>query len=89
MLDGPGWTLTSKSDKFLSTYDFSTRFRKTRCSRSAAARLLAKPDSKFGGVQIGINAPYSYHNQFNTGDECLDATVKLNLSAAGVAGPAD
>jgi sugar phosphate isomerase/epimerase len=47
-----------------------------------AARLLAKADSKFGGVQIGINAPYSYHGEANTAEECLDAMVKLNLSAA-------
>ena len=46
-----------------------------------AARLLAKPNSKFAGVQIGINVPYSYHGQFNSGDECLDATVRLNLSS--------
>jgi hypothetical protein len=45
------------------------------------SRLSAKPDSKWGGVQIGINVPYSYHGQANTGDECLDATVKLNLGA--------
>jgi sugar phosphate isomerase/epimerase len=46
-----------------------------------AAALLAKTNSKFGGVQIGINAPYSFHNAYNTADECLDATVKLNLSS--------
>jgi hypothetical protein len=43
--------------------------------------FAAKPNSKWGGVQIGINVPYSYHGQANTGDECLDATVKLGLSA--------
>src|ERR1035438_4250390 len=46
-----------------------------------ASRLLAKTNSKFGGVQIGINAPYSFHGAYNSGDECLDAMVKLNLSA--------
>jgi sugar phosphate isomerase/epimerase len=46
-----------------------------------ASRLLAKTNSKFGGVQIGINAPYSFHGSFNSGDECLDAMVKLNLSS--------
>jgi hypothetical protein len=45
------------------------------------ARLLAKTNSNFGGVQIGINAPYSFHGSFNSGDECLDAMVKLNLSS--------
>jgi sugar phosphate isomerase/epimerase len=46
-----------------------------------ASRLLAKTDSKFGGVQIGINAPYSLHGQFNSGDQCLEAMIKLNLSS--------
>jgi len=46
-----------------------------------ASRLLAKPNSKFGGVQIGINAPYSFHGAYSSGDECLDAIVKLNLSS--------
>jgi sugar phosphate isomerase/epimerase len=46
-----------------------------------ATLLLAKPDSKFGGVQIGINAPYTFHGAYNSGDECLAAMVKLNLSS--------
>jgi sugar phosphate isomerase/epimerase len=46
-----------------------------------ASCLLAKPNSKFGGVQIGINAPYSFHGAYNSGDECLDASVKLDLSS--------
>jgi len=46
-----------------------------------ASRLLAKTNSRFGGVQIGINAPYSFHGAYNSGDECLDAMVKLNLSS--------
>jgi Xylose isomerase-like TIM barrel len=46
-----------------------------------AARLLAKPNSKIDGVQLGINVPYSFHNAYNTAQECLDATVKLDLSA--------
>jgi sugar phosphate isomerase/epimerase len=46
-----------------------------------AARLLAKTNSKFGGVQIGINAPYSFHGEYNSAEQCLDAMVKLNLSA--------
>jgi sugar phosphate isomerase/epimerase len=46
-----------------------------------ASRLLAAPNSKFGGVQIGINAPYSFHGAYNSGDECLGVMVKLNLSS--------
>jgi len=45
------------------------------------SRMLAKPNSKFGGVQIGINAPYSFHGVYSSGDECLGAIVKLNLSS--------
>src|ERR1700683_1556131 len=51
-----------------------------------ASRLMAMPNSKFGGVQIGINAPYSFHGQYNSGDECLGAMVKLNLSAVQLRG---
>jgi hypothetical protein len=46
-----------------------------------AAVVLAKTNSKFGGVQIGINAPYSFHGEYNSGDECLAAMIRLNLSA--------
>jgi len=46
-----------------------------------AARLLAKPNSKFGGVQIGINVPYSYGNNNMSADETLNNTVQLGLSA--------
>ncbi len=45
------------------------------------SRLLAKTNSRFGGVVIGINAPYSFHGKFNSGDECLGAIEKLNLSS--------
>jgi hypothetical protein len=46
-----------------------------------AARLLAKPNSRFRGVQIGINAPYSYGNNNMSADETLSNTVQLGLSA--------
>src|SRR5580658_9253237 len=46
-----------------------------------ASRLLAKTNSKFGGVQIGINAPYSFHGTYNSGDQCLEAMVKLDISS--------
>jgi sugar phosphate isomerase/epimerase len=45
------------------------------------SRLLAKTNSRFGGVQIGINAPYSFQRLYTTGDQCLEAIVKLNLSS--------
>jgi sugar phosphate isomerase/epimerase len=46
-----------------------------------ASHLLAKTNSKFGGVQIGINAPYSFHGTYNSGDQCLEAIVKLDISS--------
>ena len=42
---------------------------------------LAKPNSNFAGVQIGINAPYSFRGAAGTAEEVLDAMVKLGLSA--------
>ena len=50
---------------------------------SAAGRLGAaadKPNSKFAGVQIGLNVPYSFGNPLMTADEILDQCVKLGLS---------
>ncbi len=46
-----------------------------------AASLLAKPNSKFGGVQIGINAPYSFRGLPGTADDILKYMTDLNLSA--------
>jgi sugar phosphate isomerase/epimerase len=46
-----------------------------------AARLLAKPNSYWGGVQVGINVPYSYGNNNLSADETLNNTVQLGLSA--------
>src|SRR5579864_5624433 len=56
-------------------------FGKMALAAMPASRLLAKTNSRFGGVQIGINAPYSFHGSYNSGDECLDAMVRLNLSS--------
>jgi hypothetical protein len=46
-----------------------------------ATRLLAKPNSKFGGVQIGINAPYSFHGMPADADSVLQDLLQLGLSA--------
>ena len=43
--------------------------------------LLAKPDSRFGGVQIGINAPYSMHGLPADADSVLQDMIQLNLSS--------
>jgi len=42
----------------------------------------AKPDSKWGGVQVGINAPYSFTHMSGTADKILEYMTQLNLSAA-------
>jgi hypothetical protein len=47
----------------------------------SADSLLAKPDSKFGGVQIGINAPYSFHGMPGGADDIIQYMTQLNLSA--------
>ena len=46
-----------------------------------AASLLGKPNSKFGGVQIGINAPYSYKKMEANAEEVLQITTGLGISA--------
>lgn len=45
------------------------------------ASLLAKPDSKWGGVQIGINVPYSYRGLPGSAEDVLVMTTGLGLSA--------
>ena len=44
------------------------------------ARMFANPNSSFGGVHIGINAPYSFHGTASSADEILQALVQLGLS---------
>jgi sugar phosphate isomerase/epimerase len=46
-----------------------------------AARLLAKQNSDWGGVQVGLNVPYSYGNNNMSADETIAKTVELGLSA--------
>src|SRR5947208_6313693 len=46
-----------------------------------ASRLLAaKPNSKFGGVQVGINAPYSFHNMPGGADDILNYCAQTNIN---------
>src|SRR5262245_66037851 len=47
-----------------------------------AVRLMAKPNSKFGGVQVWINAPYSFRGMPGSADDILKYMTQLNLSAA-------
>ncbi|HWC96979.1 MAG TPA: TIM barrel protein [Candidatus Sulfopaludibacter sp.] len=47
----------------------------------ATALLAAKPNSKWGGVQVGINAPYSFHGMPGSADDVEKDVVELGLSA--------
>lgn len=48
----------------------------------AAMLRAAKPNSVFGGVQVGINAPYSFHNIPGGADDILNYMTQTNISAA-------
>ena len=45
------------------------------------AAMLAKPNSRFGGVQIGINVPYSFRGMPATADDILRNVLQLELSS--------
>src|ERR1043165_860112 len=47
---------------------------------SPAETSGAKPNSKFAGVQIGLNVPYSFSNATMSGDDILKNCVQLGLS---------
>ncbi len=53
----------------------------SRVGRLGAAEPAAKPNSKFAGVQIGLNVPYSFANPLMSGDDILKNCVQLGLSA--------
>src|SRR5262245_26286666 len=50
-------------------------------NNALAAMLAAKPDSKWGGVQVGLNVPYNYGGRTMPVDEVIAKTVQLNVSA--------
>ena len=67
---------------FNKTMNFTRRdLGKLALAALPASTLLAKPDSKFGGVQIGINAPYSFHSMPGGADDVLGYLIKLGVSA--------
>src|SRR5690349_9396910 len=45
-----------------------------------AAALFGKPDSKFGGVQVGINAPYSFRGLPGKAEDILKYMQQLGLN---------
>src|SRR5947199_8104309 len=48
---------------------------------SAAETTVGKPNSKFAGVQVGLNVPYSFANASMSGDDILNNCLQLGLSA--------
>jgi hypothetical protein len=47
----------------------------------AAALTAAKPDSNFAGVQVGINAPYSFHNIPGGADDIINYCTQTGIGA--------
>src|SRR5580704_13172716 len=54
-----------------------------------AARLLSSstPNSKFGGVQIGVIAPYSFHGMPGDAESLLKDMVELGINACELQNP--
>jgi sugar phosphate isomerase/epimerase len=48
---------------------------------AAAAQPANKPNSKFAGVQVGMNVPYNFGGRDMDPDELLSRCLKLNVSA--------
>jgi sugar phosphate isomerase/epimerase len=46
-----------------------------------AAQSRAKPDSRFAGVQVGMNVPYNFGTRTMSADETLDRCLQLGVSA--------
>ena len=49
--------------------------------RPRGRKRAAKPNSKFAGVQIGLNVPYNFGGRDMNPDELLDRILKLNVNA--------
>lgn len=50
-------------------------------TKSETLIAAAKPDSKWEGVQVGMNVPYNFGNNMMSPDETLDRCVQLGVSA--------
>ena len=53
----------------------------TRLGAAEAGAKSQKPNSKFGGVQVGLNVPYSFGKPTMSGEEILKSCLELGLSA--------
>src|SRR6476661_10692299 len=50
--------------------------------KSSETFAAAKPNSKWAGVQVGMNVPYNFGTgNYTTGDEILQRCVQLGISA--------
>ena len=49
--------------------------------RSESLLAAGKPDSKWEGVQVGMNVPYNFGNNMMSADETLEGCLKLGISA--------
>jgi hypothetical protein len=49
--------------------------------RPASVFAADKPNSKFAGVQVGLNVPYNFGNNWMSGDETLTRCLDLKVSA--------
>jgi sugar phosphate isomerase/epimerase len=54
---------------------------------AARLRSAAKPNSKFGGVQIGVIAPYSFHGMPGDAESLLKDMVELGINACELQNP--
>ena len=45
------------------------------------AAVQAKPNSKWAGVQVGLNVPYNFGSRTMSADETLEKTVQLGVNA--------
>lgn len=48
---------------------------------AASSFAIAKPNSNFGGVQVGINIPYSLHGMPSSADQLLEYLAQVDISA--------
>jgi sugar phosphate isomerase/epimerase len=48
----------------------------------ATATAATKPNSKFAGIQIGVNIPYSFHGLPSSADQILGYLAQTGISAA-------
>jgi Xylose isomerase-like TIM barrel len=52
-----------------------------RPAAAAAMRQAARPNSRFAGVQLGMNAPYNFGSNAMSADETLSRCLQLGISA--------